>query len=327
MNSPIDVEVSGGFPYPVHLGLWANWSYGSIIGSTLTLSRDNANLLIGTITFFITIVAVHIWRIISFSLHAYYSDPSPRDGLYHQRQAIIRNSSSASGTVLTLINLIFAWRKVTKSWIRLLPILLLTTLIAIGLAAASIFASRVATGSEVLLTGSGCGMVVPDLSDPSLTEVFTDYTPYLADSLTQAATYAAQCYEGSSSSSMGCGVFVKPQLKAETIDTNASCPFSTMCKTEDSNLLIDTGLLNSHYDFGINAPEDERFLFRMAMTCAPLKNEGYSKIYNVSQDRSYTQYFYGHGVNNNYTFAASNDAFYELSLTNISSFTADYNVG
>ncbi|KAI1359055.1 hypothetical protein F5Y08DRAFT_350059 [Xylaria arbuscula] len=289
--------------------------------------RDNANLLIGAVTFFITIVAVYIWKIISFSLHAYYSDPGPRDGLYHQRQAIIRNSSSAAGTVLSLVNLIWAWRKVTKSWLRLLPLLLLTIITAIGLAIASIFASRVATGSEVLITGSGCGMVVPDLSDPSLSEVFTDYTPYLADSLTQASIYASQCYEGSSSSSMGCGVFVKPHLKAEKIDTNASCPFPSLCQTEDSNLLIDTGLLNSHNDFGINAPEDERFLFRMAVACAPLMSENYSKIYNVSQDRSYTQYYYGPGTNNDYTFAASNDAFYELAVTNISSFTADYSIG
>ncbi|KAI3326299.1 hypothetical protein HD806DRAFT_552583 [Xylariaceae sp. AK1471] len=327
MNSQMDVELPSSFPYPVYIGLWTNWSYGKFIGSTLTLGRDNANLLIGAITFFITIVAVHIWKIICFSLHAYYSDPSPRDGLYHQRQAIIRNSSSAAGALLTLINLIWTWRKVTKSWLRLLPILVLTALTAIALAIASIFASRVATGSEVLLAGSGCGMVVPDLSDTSLTEVFTDYTPYLADSLNQAATYASQCYEGSSSSSMGCGVFVKPRLKAETTDENAPCPFSSMCKTEDSNLLIDTGLLNSHYDFGINAPENERFLFRMAVACAPLKSEGFSKIYNVSQDRSYTQYFYGHGTNNDYTFAASNDAFYELSVTNVSSFTPDYSIG
>ncbi|KAI1112279.1 hypothetical protein F5Y14DRAFT_463742 [Nemania sp. NC0429] len=285
-----------GFPYPVHIGLWTDWSYGKILGSTLTLSRDNANLLIGAVTFFITIVAVYIWKIISFSLHAYYSDPGPRDGLYHQRQAIIRNSSSAAGTVLSLVNIIWAWRKVTKSWLRLLPLLLLTILTALGLALASIFASRVATGSEVLPTGSGCGMVVPDLSDPSLSQVFTDYTPYLADSLTQASIYASQCYEGSSSSSMGCGIFVKPQLKAEKIDANTSCPFPTLCQTEDSNLLIDTGLLNSHDDFGINAPEDERFLFRMTVACAPLMSENYSKIYN-------------------------------LAVTDFGSFTADYNIG
>ncbi|KAI0101019.1 hypothetical protein GGR51DRAFT_575138 [Nemania sp. FL0031] len=327
MNSETDIETPNGFSYPVHIGLWTNWSHGIVLGSTLTLSRDNANLLIGAITFFITVVGVYIWKIVSFSLHAYYSDPSPRDGLYHQRQVIIRNSSSAAGTVLTLINLIWAWRKVTKSWLRVLPLLLLTTLTAIALAVASIFASRIATGSEVLLTGSGCGMVVPDFFEPSLTEVFTDYTPYLADFLSQAAIYASQCYGSSSSSALGCGIFVKPYLKAKTINANAPCPFPSLCKTADSNLFLDTGLLNSHHDFGINAPEKERFLFRMTLACAPLKSEGYSKSYNVSQDRSYTQYFYGRGVNTNYTLAASNDVFYELvSATDMSSFTADYSI-
>ncbi|KAJ8127569.1 hypothetical protein O1611_g6069 [Lasiodiplodia mahajangana] len=309
MNSGIDIEKPDGFSYPVYIGLWTNWSQGIALGSTLTLSRDNANLLIGAITFFITIVAV------------------PRDALYHQRQAIIRNSSSAAGTVLTLIDLIWAWRKATKSWLRVLPLLLLTALTAISLAVASLFAARIATGSEVLLTGSGCGMVVPNFAEPSLTEVFTDFIPYLADFLSQGAIYASQCYEGSSSSSLGCGIFVKPYLKPKTINTNAPCPFSTMCQTEDSNLFIDTGLLNSHYDFGINAPENERFLFRTTLACAPLKSEGYTKVYNVSQDRSYTQYFYGRDANNNYTFAASNDVFYELmSATNMSSFMADYSI-
>ncbi|KAI1126267.1 hypothetical protein F5Y10DRAFT_245249 [Nemania abortiva] len=170
-------------------------------------------------------------------------------------------------------------------------------------------------------------MVAPDFSEAGLTEVLTDYTPYLADSLSQAAIYVSQCYQGSPSSSLGCGPFVKPYLEAKAVDRDAPCPFSTMCKTDDSNMLIDTGFLNSHYDFGINAPEKERFLFRMALSCAPLKTEGYSERYNVSQDRSYTQYYYGPGGNNNYTFAASNDVFYELmSATNMSSFIADYSV-
>ncbi|KAI0415950.1 hypothetical protein F5X98DRAFT_206204 [Xylaria grammica] len=138
----------------------------------------------------------------------------PRMGLfflYHQQQAVTRSSSSAAGAVLTMINLTWTWRELTTSSIRLLPTLVLAILTAFGLAVASIFASSVATGSEVSLIGIGCGMAVSHLSDTRLTKVFTDYTPYLANSLGQAATYASQGYEGSSSSSLGYGVFLEPR--------------------------------------------------------------------------------------------------------------------
>jgi hypothetical protein len=39
--------------YPVYLGVWTNWSRGPVFGSTLTLDRTNASLLIAFVAFFV----------------------------------------------------------------------------------------------------------------------------------------------------------------------------------------------------------------------------------------------------------------------------------
>jgi hypothetical protein len=39
--------------YVVYLGKWTNWSRGPVFGATLTLSREDANLLIAFVAFFV----------------------------------------------------------------------------------------------------------------------------------------------------------------------------------------------------------------------------------------------------------------------------------
>jgi hypothetical protein len=43
--------------YPVRLGTWVNWSRGQIMGATLTLRRQDADLLIAFTAFFVAFVA------------------------------------------------------------------------------------------------------------------------------------------------------------------------------------------------------------------------------------------------------------------------------
>lgn len=40
----------------VYLGLWTNWSRGSVLGETLTISRKDGDLLIALTVFFVTLV-------------------------------------------------------------------------------------------------------------------------------------------------------------------------------------------------------------------------------------------------------------------------------
>jgi hypothetical protein len=108
--------------YDVQLGVWTNWSRGPVLGATLTLARFEANLLISFISFFVGMVGTRFWRIASLAFHRYYSRPGLQDALYHQRQAVLRNSQTAEGGFISLVQLIWAWRKISeRAFLRALP--------------------------------------------------------------------------------------------------------------------------------------------------------------------------------------------------------------
>jgi hypothetical protein len=63
------------------------------------------------------------------------------------------------------------------------------------------------------------------------------------------------------------------------ITRNASCPFDgKMCKT--GSVIVDSGLLNSNKDLGINMPDDAQFSIRTTSQCAPIIQEGYTSVVN-----------------------------------------------
>ncbi|KAL1614534.1 hypothetical protein SLS54_009708 [Diplodia seriata] len=77
--------------------------------------------------------------------------------------------------------------------------------------------------------------------------------PFYSQMLTSYENYADDCY--ADVSDLGsCSAFIKAHIPTKT-DTNASCPFGKgICKLEHDNIVFDTGYLDSHFDFGINAP-------------------------------------------------------------------------
>lgn len=91
--------------YNVYLGVWTDWSRGLVLGATLTLDRQQANLLIAFTASFVVFVGSRFWRIICLVLHQVYSTSNLRDALHHQRQVLLRNSgSSDSGLVSEGLN-------------------------------------------------------------------------------------------------------------------------------------------------------------------------------------------------------------------------------
>jgi hypothetical protein len=93
----------------VYLGIWTNWSGGVILGPTLTLTRDNGNLLIAFVAFFIAFVSTRFWKICCLFLHRYYSSSKPQDTICLQRQVILRNSSSPESGLASFLKLFLAW--------------------------------------------------------------------------------------------------------------------------------------------------------------------------------------------------------------------------
>jgi len=316
--------------YPVYTGLWTNWSYGRILGSTLTLSTRDGTLLVAFIAYFVTFVGTRLWRIICFGVHHYLSAPAqPNDAIYHQRQAILRNTSSPSGTLISVIQLAWTWHKKGRHlWARVLPIILGTTIAACALVVASGFSAKVARDSEVLIDGANCGWVPSGSTSAAADE--TLLYPLTAKRLNIDSTYAQQCYSANTSSgSLGCNTYIRQALPY-TVATNASCPFSAeLCATQE-NVLVDTGFIDSHADLGWNAPESQRFEYRLQMHCAPLSQENFTSMRNGSNGRSFTEYFYGPSWSpdnsTKHTFMASNDVWDDRETLRGSGYYADYSI-
>ncbi len=299
--------------YNVHLGAWTDWSRGPVFGATLTLTRQDGNLLIAFLAFFVAVVGTRFWRLACLVLHYIYSSQHGRDGVHHQRQVFLRNAPNPESAPWMLADMAFSWKDSAKTvWLRLFPILGLAIACVVGFTLAGGFSSRVATtiGNEVLLSGTNCGFIGYDSDINS----FADIEGQLfMKGLIAADNYARQCYISSPAGS--CGTYVKKQLPPASVDTNASCPFDTkICKRTSGNLFIDTGFLDSHDDFGRNTPPDQRVQYRRTLHCAPLATEGYRFQTFDNRNQSYTTYYYGPSRNiddstNNYTTRFSDDRY------------------
>ncbi|KAI0154798.1 hypothetical protein GGR57DRAFT_465051 [Xylariaceae sp. FL1272] len=305
--------------YIVHTGLWTNWSYGQVFGATLTLSTENGSLLTAFLALTVTVIGTQLWRIFCFLAHQLLSSADEQnDALYHQVQATLRTTSEPGSGLVRLLQLVVAWRTRGVHVVRrLVPVLAATIVITVGTALGSGYSSKVAVGNEVLLKGDTCAWVQINGNTDAVAE-YTVVSPYMDTKLQVDATYAQQCYsQDFSPGELGCGTFVQKQIPF-SVTTNAPCPFpndTRVCQTNDSNIVVDTGLMDSHFDMGLNLPAKERFQYRRVMSCAPLSVERYSQSHNLSATRSTMRYFYGTPLLNdkddssNHTYETSNNAY------------------
>ncbi|KAL1638028.1 hypothetical protein SLS58_009049 [Diplodia intermedia] len=280
----------------VYMGFWTNWSRGAILGATLTLNHSDGGLLTAFLALFVTFTGTCFWRIICFVLHFVLSSQQPRDGLYHQQQAILRNIATGSGGLYRLLTAAWAWRgTAARVYVRILPLLVATVLIVSGFAVASVFSSKISTltGDEVLLLGDNCFLTY-NTSDIDANDYLQYYNPYTITVTTTAYTHAQQCY-ADKGASKDCSTMIKKSLPMK-IDHDAGCPFyGGICLSNTSNIMIDTGEMSSHDDFGINAPPQDRFSYRLISHCAPIKTEGYHS-FNISSEKALRgthRYYYG----------------------------------
>ncbi|KAK0647284.1 hypothetical protein DIS24_g7886 [Lasiodiplodia hormozganensis] len=208
--------------YTVRTGVWTDWSHGSVFGATLTLRRDDANLLIAFIALFVTIVGTRAWRICCFGLHQALSSPQPRDGLYHQLQATLRNASNVTSALVTLFQLSWAWSGLAQGWKRrLLPVLGFAVLFFTAFALASGFSSRIAANSEALISSPHCGWLDYSLNTNS-SDLQSIFIPYTYRDVFTSANYAQQCYASNSTGVLTCSTFVKKRFSARALQVNGS---------------------------------------------------------------------------------------------------------
>ncbi|KAF1994209.1 hypothetical protein P154DRAFT_586672 [Amniculicola lignicola CBS 123094] len=267
---------------------------GKTNGATLTLTKQHGGFLIAFLAIFVGMVGKSFWRLSCFAFHRYLSSSKEEDGLYHQRQAILRNSDTAQDGAWRLFDSMLSWRsgrRASRPIIRLLPFIFVALIISAAFGVASIFSSRVTTDTEneVLLTGKRCGMIDPAMPHERRLALLN---PYYAKRASDFLNYGDKCYTNASNTD-GCHLYSKQRLPLVS-STNATCPFGNdICKLKDGNLVLDTGYINSLQHLGINLPAKERFEFRMVHQCAPLKTEGYMELHNDSRAGQLYRYYYG----------------------------------
>lgn len=260
------------------------------MGATFTTTRKEGNLLIAFTALFIPFVASRFWMITCLALHRHYSTSQGRDAVHHQRQMVLRNSSSPDSGLVSFLMMMWAWRSSSsKPIIRIAPSVLIAVLSISTFTLAGVFSSQISTaaGDEVLLNGNQCGFV----SFVNVTSFSDMYQPisHTAKRLNDASNYAQQCYSTNSSGILDCNKFITRTLPTSVADYNASCPFSAgICRSNNTNVHLDTGYIDSNDMLGVNAPSDQRFAWRYVLDCAPLRTDGYKH-----SNGTYVMYDYG----------------------------------
>ncbi|KAI0448075.1 hypothetical protein F4803DRAFT_567680 [Xylaria telfairii] len=281
--------------YGVQLGVWTNWSRGSVLGATLTLNRQYGSLLIAFTAFFITVVATRFWRVACSVAHRRFSVAEPRDALHFQRQAIFRNSTSSESALWLLLQISWAWRRLDRRhFTRTLPSISFAAICLLAFTFASGFSSSISTaiGDEMLLDGTYCGFLdFTTLKTDQLTQIFD---PWQASTVTNGVNYASQVYSLGSKT----GVFDSTAFVQRTLSTGmnnkASCPFKDyLCRSNSSNLVLDSGFIDIGHDLGLNLQPDQSMLYRQILHCAPLVTEGRKKKTTLNGRPNYTTYSYG----------------------------------
>ena len=321
----------------VYLGFWINWSYGSIRGATLTLTKRDGGLLLAFLALFVTIAGTCFWRIVCFVLHYKLSSESFKDGIYHQRQAILRNAANSTSGLWSLLQMNWVWRKHTQAqpYRRILPLIMFSVIIICVFILGSIFSSKISTsmGNEVLLLGSTCSIHSQDGLDSEY--FFGTYVPYMAERTAFSANYAQECY-GKGAMIQNCPTFLRKNLKW-TSEHNIGCPFpgkDKICRSNSTNLRLDSGYINSNFDLGINSPPEDQFLYRTVVECAPLNHEGYSKNITIhlgengTSPRHLMRYYYGGSTKDSQmTYQYSADPVTDLFHKINTSADSDYTLG
>jgi hypothetical protein len=256
----------------IYKGPWVNWSYGAVRGSTITLSARNGAILTSFIATFITIVGAQFWKILCLIFHQTRASKERKDGLYHQHQNILRNSYTPGGAAWSFaLQSWYWWGRAHHSLLRSLPWALFSVFYLVAFALLSVFGSSEVTkaaGKGRLLQASRCGFW---LADGSAAGDSSFAVQELVNSRS-AAAYARDCY-GGADDPLRCNIFASPHINWKA--NKANCPFKDSICYENNIYSMETGLVDSHHDLGVNTPENERLQYRKVTTCSVLRLKDY----------------------------------------------------
>lgn len=274
----------------IYKGFWIDRDSKTITGATLTLSDSHGAVLISFIAIFVSAVGLYFWTLFCYILHQFRSVRRPPDGVHYQQQIILRNTHLPSSALWELIMVAFHWRgRAVHPFLRSIPLVLITAATIAGWAAAGILSASflVPSRQNVLIDFSGCGIYTSTGEEARAgREVYTRMAR-------QAQDYSQRCYEETFGFRGGCERFVTPSLQWNGI-ISTSCPFDTeVCVGGYKGAYrMETELLDSHVDLGVNALPQDRVYYRRSATCVPLSISQFETYENSSETGQLRQDFY-----------------------------------
>lgn len=292
---------------------WTNWNDNRVVGSKITMPKGTAELLNIFLGIFIFFIEAGLWGPISFALFCLNrrlrkrTSSSRRDGLYHQLQAVLRNTASSLAIAMTLIRIssVWGWR---KSWKSTSPIILVAVFsfgfFVLGMPFILAKTMLDDQGDEILIQAPNCGFW-----QATFTTTGTTAATLLTNQSWEGVMYVDTCYNGDAPSTL-CDRYLT-QRRLPTFELFANpCPFAEdvcLYKNKYPAYKWQTEKLDSHKDFGINAPPNDRIQLQRTTICAPLDVDRFTNTTaGTMTDEKITGVYFGPTPGTEYTFMVSN---------------------
>ncbi|KAI1505104.1 hypothetical protein F5X99DRAFT_303744 [Biscogniauxia marginata] len=104
--------------------------------------------------------------------------------------------------------------------------------------------------------------------------------------ISDAVAYDQRCYLLHCTSIIDFDAFVQRQLHT-VAGTQTPFPFQGMCRNNTSNVLLDSGHVDSKQHLGVNLLGDQGFKSKQVPQCAPLATKGYNEPLFERHHKSY----------------------------------------
>ena len=266
----------------VQTGFWVNHDYPPAQGATLTIPIRWGNYLIAALSSLVAWAGASAWNICAYCLHQRFASKQEKDVLDQQLQVLLRGSTTAFDALCDALDLHSTWKKrAGNPSKRILPLAGFAFAVIVTFAAAGIFVAEVAskTYQDVLVLAAprDCGNMQlawkPNATPEERNSMIATTQKYYQEKYQSSREYANSYYGESSKFVLGTP-FVHTKLPIHA--SPVPCPFGgdgrTRCLgpnlTEGHGWSMDSGVLDSHVHFGINAPAGDRVGWRKLATCA-----------------------------------------------------------
>ena len=194
-----------------------------------------------------------------------------------QRWVILRNASGPGGAILQLGLSYWRWcgnrntHSLKTGWLILPAIFVGLASLACGIYLPRLVFSKVTDDIIVIAQPGTCGFRQLSADADDIAEVAATTARELEETI-DGRRYAEEMYQNTTQTHSGFAGFPSLALPY-SVDNVAACPFAEdICLLgPNSAISFDTGLLDSHEHFGINAGTDDRVQYRWLSTYTPLK--------------------------------------------------------